>query len=74
MVLICNDQRGAIQVLDHLGDYNEPLSQARLIRMHCRGEVNHKNLSSSDHWSERVAMLNQYSPERELDLGDDELA
>jgi len=44
MVLICNDREGAIKVLDNLGEYNEPVSQVRLIRMHGRKAMTHEQL------------------------------
>ena len=73
MVLICNDQKGATQVLDHLGGYNEPVSQVRLIRMHGRKETSLEQLVADKNWQQRVNKLNTLSPDRELDLGDDEL-
>lgn len=73
MVLICNDQAGAIQVLDHLGDYNEPVSQVRLIRMHGRNNITREQLEHDKMWQQRVKKLNSLTPDRELDLGDDQL-
>ncbi len=73
MVLICNDQEGAIQVLDHLGDYNEPVSQVRLIRMHGRKLITRQQLTNDKDWQQRVKKLNALNPGQELDLGDDEL-
>ena len=73
MVLICNDQDGAIQVLDHLGEYNEPVSQVRLIRMHGRNAITREQLAKDKHWQQRVSDLNTLNPDRELDLGDDQL-
>lgn len=73
MVLICNDQDGAVQVLDHLGEYNKPVSQARLIRMHGRNTITREQLSQDKNWQQRVKNLNKLNPDRELDLGDDEL-
>ena len=71
--LICNDQDGAIQVLDHLGEYNEPVSQVRLIRMHGRNAITREQLAKDKHWQQRVSDLNTLNPDPELDLGDDQL-
>ncbi len=73
MVLICNDQKGTIQVIDGLGDYNEPVSQVRLIRMHGKGELERERLLHDKEWQQRANQLEKLNPDRELDLGDDEL-
>jgi len=73
MVLICNNPEGAIQVLDHLGDYNHPVSQARLIRMHGRHTITREQLAQDKNWQDRVKKLNKLNPDQELDLGDDQL-
>lgn len=72
MVLICNNPAGAVQVLDHLGDYNEPVSQSRLIRMHGRHTLSREKLAHNKNWQQRVKAIEALHPDRELDLGDDE--
>ena len=74
MVLICNNQTAAIQVLDELDIQPHPASQARFMRMHGRGRVaSLAELQTSDKWkatAETVAGLERLP---ELDLGDDEI-
>ncbi|MBT3348239.1 MAG: beta-N-acetylhexosaminidase [Thiotrichales bacterium] len=48
MVLVCNHREYAIQVLDSLPDAPNPLTTARLIRLHARGKLSHKDISLED--------------------------
>ncbi len=73
MVLICNDQEGVIQVLDHFGQYSNPVSQIRLIRMHGLNAITREQLSADKDWKNRVKKLNQLCPDQELDIGDDKI-
>jgi hypothetical protein len=47
-VLVCNHREYAIQVLDSLPDAPNPLTTARLIRLHARGKLSHKDISLED--------------------------
>ena len=57
MVLICNDREAAIQVIDNLGEYNSPPSQARLIRLHGRTPFDWENLHNDKKWSMACSVI-----------------
>ncbi len=60
MVLICNDQTAAIQVIDNLGEYHSPTSQVRLMRLHGQSAINWENLHAGKKWLQVKLDLNQY--------------
>ena len=70
MVLVCNHTEAAQQVLDNLGDYSNPTSQLRLVRMHGRGEVNLSKLRASERWQQTAKLIENadQSPWLELDV------
>lgn len=72
MVLVCNDPRGAAELLDRLADSHEPLSQVRLMRMHGRRAPDWAALHRDPDWVRAAALAESLGPERELALGDDE--
>lgn len=74
MALICNKPEGAIQVIDQLGDYLDPVAQTRLIRMHGRNTMEYAKLAELADHKARKKQLDALHPDRELDLGDDEFA
>ena len=69
MVLICNNPQAAQQVLDGLGPHNDPVSHARLIRMHGRGVIDRVQLQQQTQWHQAVERLNELSEDTTLDLG-----
>lgn len=74
MVLICNNQRAAINVLDELDTKPHPASQARFMRMHGHGsEMSLTELQSSDRWKTTATMIAGLDRLPELELGDDEI-
>lgn len=56
MVLVCNNQGAAREVLDELRDYQNPVSQARLIRMHGRKQAQFIKLRNDPRWRKAVAL------------------
>ncbi|HED35349.1 MAG TPA: beta-N-acetylhexosaminidase [Gammaproteobacteria bacterium] len=68
MVLVCNHTDAASQVLQSLENYSNPASQARLIRMHGRGNIDRQALMASAQWKsvvEKVKLLGD-TPDFEL--------
>jgi beta-N-acetylhexosaminidase len=57
MVLVCNHTEATIQVLERLGDYSNPASQIRLVRMHGRGGYGMAELRVSSEWQQAVDQL-----------------
>jgi beta-N-acetylhexosaminidase len=71
MVLACNNQAGAISILD---EAEIPISielQSRLIRMHGHFDKILNDLKQTSLWQQRSAAVLQLEKEPELDLGDD---
>lgn len=52
MALICNNRAGAIQILDSLGSYHNPVARARLVRMHGRHHYNRSELQHMARWTQ----------------------
>lgn len=50
MALVCNNPRGAAQVLEGLAEHNEPVSYMRLVRMRGRGHVGRPQLLADPLW------------------------
>ena len=70
MVLVCNHPEGAGEVLDHLKDYSNPVSQMRLMRMHGKETMTRKELLASFRWkkaAEMVQLLDE-NPWYEMDI------
>ncbi len=71
MVLICNHQKEAIQVIDHLQFSINPTSSVRLMQLHGKFELDRKKLCNSDKWHGVVKDMQALIKTPELDLGDD---
>jgi len=65
MVLICNQPHAAEAVVASLKGYENPASQARLARLHGRGEVDGRALRESVEWQQAQNILTA------LEQGDD---
>ncbi len=61
MVLVCNNRPAACEVIENLGDYNDPVAHLRLARMHGKGRVELSQLHASNQWRDVVNRLNKYS-------------
>ncbi|MDH5425463.1 MAG: beta-N-acetylhexosaminidase [Gammaproteobacteria bacterium] len=70
MVLVCNHSAEAKQVLNGLGDYNNPASAIRLIRMHGHKHYSRAQLHANKEWQETAALIAPLtdSPLLELDV------
>jgi len=71
MLLVCNNQQGAEEVLNSLEGYTNPVSQLRLIRLHGRPTIKANKLFKSKQWSESVMQLYTFSQQTELAESDD---
>ena len=68
MVLICNNRPAAWQILRGLHHAPEPVSQARLARMHGLHPVTWSELHNSSAWQQAVAAIGQIVPSQTLAL------
>ncbi|MFT5396286.1 MAG: beta-N-acetylhexosaminidase [Gammaproteobacteria bacterium] len=71
MVLACNNQAGAISILEEAEIPNSIELQSRLIRMHGHFDKNLDELKQTQIWQECSAAVLQLEKEPELNLGDD---
>lgn len=70
MVLVCNHPEGVAEVVEQLEGYNSPTAQARLIRMHGRGDVSYEEMRSRSDWKRVAALITDLdrSPWMEMDV------
>ena len=68
MILVCNDRRGAEQVVHALGDYSQPLSLVRLARLHGTGHVLRESLRASELWQQANSTLARWTERPRLEL------
>jgi beta-N-acetylhexosaminidase len=68
MVLVCNARGGAVQAVEALADYNDPVAHIRLARMHGRHAPNREELRADPRWQQTVAAVQGYDREPMLDM------
>lgn len=68
MVLVCNHTDDAREVLDGLGEYNNPASAMRLVRMHGHKTMGRTELQATDEWKLAVAQIEPLNQVKELEL------
>ena len=70
MVLVCNNPGQARKVLNSLANYENPVSQTRLVRMHGHKRFSRSTLHQERRWKEAIRLVGSYdeSPTLELDL------
>jgi len=68
MALVCNNREGAIEIIDNLGEWDNPVSHLRLARMHGRNKVDASHLFASKKWKQAVAMMQNYQDDPSLNL------
>ncbi|RDH86263.1 MAG: beta-N-acetylhexosaminidase [endosymbiont of Escarpia spicata] len=68
MVLVCNNEDAAAEVLDSLKEYNDPAAHLRLIRMHGRGHFSRQELHMDPRWINAVESLSAVEADTTLNL------
>ncbi len=71
MVLVCNNQEAAVDILEKFEYSPNPASQARLIRMHGKNRITSKQMKEDSEWQAVASEMDQLNITPELDLGDD---
>ena len=61
ILLICNNPEGADEVLDSLGDYDNPTSRIRMIRLHGRPPKDSRDLFNSRSWKQAIKLLEEFN-------------
>jgi beta-N-acetylhexosaminidase len=65
---VCNNRRGAIELLEGLGREVNPVSQARLVRLHGRSAPGREALLASARWHEESERMRRLVERPALDL------
>lgn len=68
MVLVCNDRKGAVSVLDSLKVQENPVVHSRLARMHGRHPVTREHLAANQQWQQARAALTALNRSESDDL------
>jgi len=71
MVLVCNNRDGAVQVLESLERYNNPVAQMRMMRLHGKKAPSLADLQQMHQWQQAVARLQALDIPTELELAID---
>ena len=66
MVLVCNNREGALEVLDGLKGYEDPVAHLRLARMHGRHNITRQQLHQMRKWKEAISALEKYQDDPSL--------
>lgn len=67
-LLICNDRASALEVIDELGEYVNPASQFRLVRMHGKSAPGFDELRATEHWQTTVRQIETSLAQPQLKL------
>ena len=59
ILVVCNNPDGVDEVLDSLGDYSNPATQMRMIRLH--GQQSHARLFDGDDWNGACQELDRFN-------------
>ncbi|VAX07136.1 beta-N-acetylglucosaminidase [hydrothermal vent metagenome] len=68
MVLVCNNPEAAGQVLEALKEYQDPVAQTRLLRMHGRHQITRDEMHLDPRWQAAVRMVGEYDETLSLSL------
>lgn len=68
MVLVCNNRPGAMQVLNGLGQYDDPVGHVRLARMHGRHPISWDRLRKNIRWRSASEALQRYQDDPTMEL------
>jgi beta-N-acetylhexosaminidase len=66
MVLVCNNRAGALEVLDGLHGYTDPVAHLRLARMHGRHSITRQQLHQLRKWKDTKMVLEKYQDDPSL--------
>ncbi len=68
MVLVCNNPKGAAQVLEQLKEYRDPVAQTRLMRMHGHRAMTRDEMHLDPRWKAAVCRLGAFEGTLSLSL------
>lgn len=68
MILVCNDRHGACEIVDALGEFDDPVSQVRLASMHGKSGPDLAALSAGQDWQNARRIIGQVLDQPQLEL------
>lgn len=68
MILVCNNADAADEVLESLGEFQDPAAHIRLARMHGKPSMGWDELHASGDWKRTVAEVKSYDTDPLLDM------
>jgi beta-N-acetylhexosaminidase len=68
MLLVCHGTEPVARLVEALAQWNNPVSQLRLVRMHGRGGSGYEELRGSPQWRQAVQQVESYDVPHTLDL------
>jgi beta-N-acetylhexosaminidase len=68
MILVCNNPDGAMETLDALNGYHDPVAQSRTARLHGRPARSLERLHEEQRWHDAVALANELVNQGNLGL------
>jgi beta-N-acetylhexosaminidase len=68
MLLVCHGTEPVARLVEALAQWNNPVSQLRLVRMHGRGGGSYEELRGSPSWRQAVQQVESYDVPHTLDL------
>lgn len=68
LLLVCNNRRPALEVLEALRDYDDPTMHVRCVRMHGRGGFDRRRLHLDSRWQQAMRVLGEMEEADSLSL------
>lgn len=68
IILACNNRPGAIDILDNFRYQDDPVTHARIARMHGRHKITRQELNAMPRWHLAVSQIQNYLEEPSLEL------
>jgi len=69
MLIVCNNEQGADEVIDSLKNYNNPVSQVRLMRLH--GKQKQHDVFATEQWQQAKDVLAEVNVQASLTVAND---
>jgi len=68
MILVCNNRKAAVEVIDYLKDYNDPVASLRLAHLHGTNSISREELVKQERWLAIKKQLAKYIDEPSMSL------
>ena len=68
MILVCNDRQGTCEIIDALGEHDDPVSQVRLASMHGKPGPDIARLADSEAWQNARRKIGHVLDQPQLEL------